>query len=698
VSQISLPLEVMGNLKETVSGYTILKSPEKIFLFIALFFGIIFLFLTPPFQAADEPWHFYKSYEISEFKNFGILQNGVNGDYLPESLSFSVQELMDAIHFHPEKKFDLEKSVLFIQYPLNQDQKIFTNGIMGFYAPFSYMPQAMGILVGKIFNFSPLVLMYLGRICNFSVWLLLIFTAIRLTPVAKWVFLFLALSPMSLFQAASLSQDAFINGIAFLAIALIFYYAFSNEKTIITNNDVLILLGVLVILAFSKEVYSCIALLFLVIPLNKFPNKKDFIVKACCVILPVIFIDILWSLLVKGILNYVVTGWGFDINNQFMFILYHPVDYFQIFLHTLSTNATFYLYTFIGGLGWLDTFLPESVYYLFAGSLIFLGMFDSVEGIVVSLKQKIILATVVFLTTLGIFTSEYLIWNHVGVPLIEGPSGRYFIPISPLILLLFYNSKKLINNEIMNFFKLILTGVLIFVLFATTQVLHTRYYSEPIPLSILLGLLIIILIAQWCLLGSIEFVRRSKRRETLTRNTSLPDKKPTFIYYLLFLCLSITLIILIGTGNILGTSQTVVNESVGEIYGGNIAGQTFYSPLPNMNSIDVNLATYARINTKAIIFHLRDSPDSKTDIESITVNARQIRDNIFYKFKFPPVKDSMNRSYYFFIESPDSVPGDAITIWSSKEDTYPAGTAYLNSIPVARDLSFNVYYAPSFFL
>jgi len=168
-----------------------LKSPEKVFLFLALFFGIIFILLTPPFQVADESWHFYKSYEISELKNFGILKDGYNGDYLPQSLSFTVNELMDGLPYHPERKYDLKKSLFFISYALKPDITIYTEGIMGWYAPFSYLPQASGISLGKIFSLSPLALMYLGRIVNFFLWLILIYFAIRLTPFAKWLLVFL---------------------------------------------------------------------------------------------------------------------------------------------------------------------------------------------------------------------------------------------------------------------------------------------------------------------------------------------------------------------------------------------------------------------------------------------------------------------------------------------------------------------------
>jgi hypothetical protein len=142
----------------------------------------------------------------------------------------------------------------------------------------------------------------------------------------------------------------------------------------------------------------------------------------------------------------------------------------------------------------------------------------------------------------------------------------------------------------------------------------------------------------------------------------------------------------------IGVYQIKSDIPVGEIIGGTTVGQTFYSPYPNLNSIDVLLATYTRTNTKNVTFHLTQSSDSPNDIASVTINAHEIQDNSYYKFEFPKINDSLNKSYYFFIDSPDSTPGDAITIWSNKEDVYPQGSEYINSTPVEGDLSFKVYY------
>lgn len=137
--------------------------------------------------------------------------------------------------------------------------------------------------------------------------------------------------------------------------------------------------------------------------------------------------------------------------------------------------------------------------------------------------------------------------------------------------------------------------------------------------------------------------------------------------------------------------QDQTNYPIGEIYGSKIISQSFVSSENGLNRIDILLATYARNNTENVSFYLREA-DSNTDIVIITVNAEKIRDNTYHSFKFGPILESKGKTYIFSIESPDSKPGDAITIWHNTEDTYPNGSILMDNISIPGDLGFRVYY------
>jgi hypothetical protein len=137
------------------------------------------------------------------------------------------------------------------------------------------------------------------------------------------------------------------------------------------------------------------------------------------------------------------------------------------------------------------------------------------------------------------------------------------------------------------------------------------------------------------------------------------------------------------------------NQPIGQIYGTYTAGQTFISQYNGLNGVEVFMATYGH-NTAGsdLIFHLRSSPDS-VDIRTVTVNGTMISDNTYYSFNFAPIPDSINKQYYFSIESPGADQSDPVTIWSSSNDVYTDGTAYYNGQPQNDDLAFRMHYKPT---
>lgn len=138
--------------------------------------------------------------------------------------------------------------------------------------------------------------------------------------------------------------------------------------------------------------------------------------------------------------------------------------------------------------------------------------------------------------------------------------------------------------------------------------------------------------------------------------------------------------------------QPIAETPAGEIYGSITVGQLFTAPYNSLYRIDVSMATYARENSHEVIFHLRNSPQAENDLVKITVNAGEIEDNRFRPFIFDPIHDSAGKSYYFFFDSPDSLPGDAITVWQTMKNLYSEGQAFRDHQATQGDLAFRTYY------
>jgi hypothetical protein len=133
-----------------------------------------------------------------------------------------------------------------------------------------------------------------------------------------------------------------------------------------------------------------------------------------------------------------------------------------------------------------------------------------------------------------------------------------------------------------------------------------------------------------------------------------------------------------------------------ELVGDETFGQSFVCARDDLYRIDLGTATYARTNSAPVIFHLKSNPEASTDIISITLPGPEIQNERPTSIVFSPLPDSGERSYYFYVESPGAVPGNAITVYANAHDQYPDGRAYRNGKAVAGDLAFTAYSRETF--
>lgn len=104
-----------------------------------------------------------------------------------------------------------------------------------------------------------------------------------------------------------------------------------------------------------------------------------------------------------------------------------------------------------------------------------------------------------------------------------------------------------------------------------------------------------------------------------------------------------------------------------EIRGADTVGESFVAVKNNLYRIDIKFATYFRQIRHNLLFHLKENYQAKQDLACLKISTSQLRDNAFYSFIFPRQIFSERRSYYFYLESPDSVKGDAVSVWCTEE-------------------------------
>lgn len=455
-------------------------SPETAFLIIGLIYGIGFLFATPAFQVPDEYEHFYRAVYVSEGHIVPEKLGDKSGVYVPESIgktSLIIHEEWSSFIKDRENKLNLTP-LLYI--PLKSKYMVFediSRIAVVTYSPVPYIVSGFAISLGKFFNLSPIILMYLGRLANLLMWLILTYSAIKIIPVHKWVLFMLSFIPLTLFEAASISADSFMLGLSFLIIAIFLKYAFGSKKRLIVK-DIYIIFVVLLLLALSKQVYFVLLFLVLLIPPLKFGNMKKMMITTALLFISISLIIGSWSLLVKDL--YVPIVPQISIHGQIFYILGDPLRFPYVILNTFLQFGLSYQLLFVGNFI-LDIPLPVWWIGIYILSIFPVALLDTCE-IEISRRQKLISTIVFLLVFLLLCAFVYVSWTPVGQNTIDGIQGRYFIPIMPLLFILFYKWSYIRDLDqkipliLKNNLNLIITCCTAVYLTITLLIFIVRYY------------------------------------------------------------------------------------------------------------------------------------------------------------------------------------------------------------------------------
>ena len=425
-------------------------KPELFFVIFASFFGLITLIVTPPFQIPDEINHFYRAYQISEGQLIAVKQDNRIGGYIPNSL-IKITEPFLGLRWNMHAKTNFKTIVEQFKTPLEVDKKIFVDfPNTGMYSPISYFPQSVSIFVLRKFNLPPLYIFYGARIFTLLFWLLSIFYAIKIIPFYKWFFSLLALLPMSLFINVSLSADVVTNLLSFILIAYILKLAYYEEAISIKNF--IITSVIVILLASAKLVYTPIVLLFLLIPKRKWHNLKNYYTQLITLFSISCGTILFWSQAMNKLyLPYNVYNQQFrdsatlikcaDMHEQMIYILTHGLYLWHVFVNSMKYTFDMYYQGYIGTFGWLDTKLPIWFINLSYLILIIVALTDKNKDIKINLRHKLFIFIGLIIIISLILLSQHLTWDCVGGEIIATIQGRYFIPVFPLLFMLFYTRR-----------------------------------------------------------------------------------------------------------------------------------------------------------------------------------------------------------------------------------------------------------------
>ena len=418
---------------------SILDKPQIIFVIISLFIGSLLVFIVPPEEIPDENRHVFRACETAA----GIFYNKKPAE---------------------ETKYEQAISPVLLTKKLPYK---FHNA--SGYSSIMYLGSALGVKLGYHLTHNAKIMFYSGRLFNLFLYTLLIFLAIRITPVFKYPFMFCALLPTMMVQAMSFNADSFNNGFAFLFFAFIFKLIFDKKE--MTKKDLTILSVFSIIGALCKGVIYPLGLFFFLPKPStnlRFKNKYFYIISL-----------IIFTLLIcywYDSINYAPIRENITLPDKYI-LFKNPLNVVLRIIITTIVKFKFFIFHNVAIVGWYleKLYLPLWSYY--TTILCFLSMFFVLPE-KINFKIKCTAFIIFIIAYSGVLYRLLITYTGNNSLLIEGLQGRYFLPMLPLLFIVFSNHICKFTDKIKTIYKTLLTTFIFFVLIVFVYNLYNLFVIE----------------------------------------------------------------------------------------------------------------------------------------------------------------------------------------------------------------------------
>lgn len=458
---------------------------ERRFAVIAFIVGGILLFITPPMAAPDENDHFYNMYAFSDADFFADSQGNLLGRMLPVCIIDFVNNYNEKFAAKLNEQYNFSEAYTSWAIPSDFEEYRFVPYWNSNVNLIGYLPSGTGIVIYRIlaatFPFicmSPYNLLLFGRICNLTFYIVIMYYALKWTPILKYTIFLSALFPMSLFLASTLSYDTVIIGFCTLLFSRIMNILSSTR--IITRKDLIVISVCFFFLVNVKTAYAPLLIALFSLPVTRFSNVKRYIKYIVIVvstgIIPFVLFNVGKNI---GLKNFT---WKYTaaMNEQTKVILSDPVNFVNCIVNSFVKYGKFYYLGSLGSLGQQDTNLPEVFLYILTFITLFVALIEISSQDLITVKFKILSLIGIFLTIYAVFAGTYIIWTgtryEIGLDYVEGCQGRYFIPLLIWVTVFFSNSSLKKRRRIFKLVEKLSVGIVIFMLIITLICVFIRFW------------------------------------------------------------------------------------------------------------------------------------------------------------------------------------------------------------------------------
>ena len=400
----------------------------RIWVIASLVLGMAWMIVIPPFGAPDEAAHFYRAWYVSKGHFTATLQDGTPGVVIPPELLL----LKETFRWRREQQtFPFEAVRPALRAPAaSEPERFYALPSHSYSSGLGYIPQAIGIALGRAAGASPLTCFYLARFCNLLVGVALIALALHFFPAYRWLVTILALTPLAAHVRSSLSLDVVTMGLAFLFIALVTRALFVDAPVSPRVWTAITILGGL--LCMTKINYLPIVALALLVPAKRFATARAAWISRGALIA----VAAAGSMIATAIATHFYAPYRLgDINPQLQtkYILDHPLQFLSVLKVEYVNRAKWYLISMVGDLGSGEyiVVLPKVLVTFYFLAILVLLLTDTNPELRITPWQRVWFTILCAGSAIAVALAIYTTWNPVGWDRIDGLQGRYYLPFVP---------------------------------------------------------------------------------------------------------------------------------------------------------------------------------------------------------------------------------------------------------------------------
>ena len=229
-----------------------------------------------------------------------------------------------------------------------------------------------------------------------------------------------------MYQATTISPDAYTNGVCFLFIAWVLKLTFQENK--INWRQFWITIGITALLLMVKLNAAFLLPLLLLLVWKGFEAKKMLPILAGVVGFLFVVLVLGWSLLVYS--SYYSNVPGFGASSQAAYIFSHPLAFVVTLFHDLAIHGVTYMENWVATYGFGDWQVPPVLYPLFSVALGVSWLFSPSPLYIKGRTRTLLILTGILASLFTIFVI-YLTVNPIGSNTIIEIQGWYFTSRPP---------------------------------------------------------------------------------------------------------------------------------------------------------------------------------------------------------------------------------------------------------------------------